>query len=225
MGRLLQSSGGIAAGDSPTWTGQHTFAAGTITDTKPLGITQTWNDAADTFKGLSIAITNTASAAASKLIDALVGGTSMFSVSPTGVLGLRVGSAAAPTINFGTANTGIFENGGGVSVSIGGTERLRISPGAITYHFSEDLSLYTATARVNFGAPQDTRLIRSAASVLRLDATSDTVGAALEMHEQTAPSAPSANRVRLYAVDNGAGKTQLMALFASGAAQQVAIEP
>ena len=50
-------------------------------------------------------------------------------------------------------------------------------------------------------------------------------GATFELEEQTAPSAPSANAVRIYAVDNGSGKTQLMALFASGAAQQIAIEP
>lgn len=50
-------------------------------------------------------------------------------------------------------------------------------------------------------------------------------GAAISLIEQTAPSAPSANGVYIYAQDNGAGKTQLMALFASGAAQQLAIEP
>jgi hypothetical protein len=43
--------------------------------------------------------------------------------------------------------------------------------------------------------------------------------------EQTAPSAPAANGYRIFAQDNGAGKTQLMVLFASGAAQQIAIEP
>lgn len=45
------------------------------------------------------------------------------------------------------------------------------------------------------------------------------------MTEMTAPSAPAPNTVRIYAVDNGSGKTQLMALFAQGAAQQIAIEP
>jgi len=45
------------------------------------------------------------------------------------------------------------------------------------------------------------------------------------LKEMTAPAAPAANTVRIYAVDNGAGKTQLMALFATGAAQQIAIEP
>ena len=51
------------------------------------------------------------------------------------------------------------------------------------------------------------------------------VGAYHEMAEMTAPSAPAADGVRIYAVDNGSGKTQLMALFATGAAQQIAIEP
>lgn len=43
--------------------------------------------------------------------------------------------------------------------------------------------------------------------------------------EQTAPSAPAANGYRIFAQDNGAGKTQLMVIFATGAAQQIAIEP
>ena len=47
----------------------------------------------------------------------------------------------------------------------------------------------------------------------------------LELAEVSAPAAPSADRVRIFAQDNGAGKTQLMALFATGAAQQIAIEP
>lgn len=46
-----------------------------------------------------------------------------------------------------------------------------------------------------------------------------------EMLETADPAAPVANRVRLYIRDNGSGKTQLMALFSSGAAQQVAIQP
>jgi len=46
----------------------------------------------------------------------------------------------------------------------------------------------------------------------------------LEMTEITAPSS-LANHVRIYAEDNGAGKTRLMAQFGSGAAQQLAIQP
>lgn len=47
----------------------------------------------------------------------------------------------------------------------------------------------------------------------------------LQFGEMTAPSAPDANNVRIYAEDNGSGKTRLMARFATGASQQLAIEP
>ena len=46
-----------------------------------------------------------------------------------------------------------------------------------------------------------------------------------QMTEMTAPAAPAANGVRIYAEDDGAGKTRLMARFATGAAVQIAIEP
>lgn len=48
---------------------------------------------------------------------------------------------------------------------------------------------------------------------------------ALTLKEMAAPGVGAANTVRLYAVDNGAGKTQLMAQFATGSPVQVAIEP
>lgn len=46
-----------------------------------------------------------------------------------------------------------------------------------------------------------------------------------QMTEMVAPAAPAVNSVRIYAEDNGAGKTRLMARFNTGAAQQIAIEP
>uniref|UniRef100_A0A6M3KW31 Uncharacterized protein n=2 Tax=viral metagenome TaxID=1070528 RepID=A0A6M3KW31_9ZZZZ len=46
-----------------------------------------------------------------------------------------------------------------------------------------------------------------------------------ELPEVSAPGAGAANTARIYAQDNGAGKTQIMAQFATGAAQQIAIEP
>lgn len=71
----------------------------------------------------------------------------------------------------------------------------------------------------------DARLSRVATGVLYLGTQNAAVGAVLQMQERTAPSAPAANNVYLYAEDNGSGKTRLMALFSSGAAQQVAIQP
>lgn len=48
---------------------------------------------------------------------------------------------------------------------------------------------------------------------------------ALTLAEMTAPGAPGSNGCVIYAEDNGSGKTRLMVRFASGAAQQIAIEP
>lgn len=52
-----------------------------------------------------------------------------------------------------------------------------------------------------------------------------TVTGSMLMVEQTEPAAPAADKVLVYAKDNGSGKTQLMARFSSGAAQQIAIQP
>lgn len=51
------------------------------------------------------------------------------------------------------------------------------------------------------------------------------LGRHMDFTEKTAPASPGADIVRVYAEDNGAGKTRLMALFSSGAAQQIAIQP
>jgi hypothetical protein len=48
---------------------------------------------------------------------------------------------------------------------------------------------------------------------------------ALEFAEMTAPGAGAVNTARLYAVDNGAGKTQLAVIFNTGAVQVLATEP
>ncbi|MEK7954265.1 hypothetical protein [Luteolibacter soli] len=47
----------------------------------------------------------------------------------------------------------------------------------------------------------------------------------IEGTEQAAPPAPPADGFRIYAEDNGAGKTRLMVRFATGAPQQIAIQP
>jgi len=47
----------------------------------------------------------------------------------------------------------------------------------------------------------------------------------VNLQETSDPAAPGSNEVRLYAKDNGAGKTQLVARFATGAVQTIATEP
>jgi hypothetical protein len=55
----------------------------------PLALTQTWNNVATTFTGLQVNVTDTASAAASLLMDLRVGGVSRFNVSKSGTIILR----------------------------------------------------------------------------------------------------------------------------------------
>jgi hypothetical protein len=75
-------------------------------------------------------------------------------------------------------------------------------------------------------AAGDVHFVREGSGLLSLrGGAGAAAGCALNFLEQTPPAAPATNQVRIYAQDNGAGKTQLMALFATGAAQQIAIEP
>jgi len=46
----------------------------------------------------------------------------------------------------------------------------------------------------------------------------------LDFGEVTAPEAPAANGVRIYAEDNGSGKTRIVAKFATGAAIVIATQ-
>ena len=48
----------------------------------------------------------------------------------------------------------------------------------------------------------------------------------IELQElSTDIAAPGVNRVRIYAVDNGSSKTRLAARFATGAVQEIEVEP
>jgi hypothetical protein len=85
--------------------------------------------------------------------------------------------------------------------------------GAMTLGFNVDSQTNNS---VNIGV--------SATPELVITAGATTLTGFLQGTEQVAPSAPAANGFRIYAVDNG-GKTELLALFNSGAAQRIAIQP
>jgi hypothetical protein len=183
---LNLASPGAIGGTTPaagTFTKVTVTGGTTTTDNPIITGTQTWNDAGVTFTGYKINITSTASAAASKLVDWQVGGTSMFSVNKAGDITMGNGS---------------------VLTAVAGLE-LRYASG---------MQLVVRNGPT-------TEIVRFAAS----EGMQFLNGGYIQFKEQTAPAAPAADSVRLYAVDNGAGKTQLMALFSSGAAQQVAIQP
>jgi hypothetical protein len=90
-GQLQYNDGSAFAGMAGTsWdntTRSLTITGATVTASSPiLNLSQTWNDAAVTFAGLRLNVTDTASAAASLLLDLQVGGTSFVSASKAGDL-------------------------------------------------------------------------------------------------------------------------------------------
>ena len=101
--RLTLSSTGVA------------IASGTITTSQPLSLTQTWNAAGVTFKGIDVNVTDTSSASGSLLMDLRVGGVSRFSVTKSG--GINLGSNilqsggsiyCGGSLIFSTANQDVF---------------------------------------------------------------------------------------------------------------------
>ena len=66
---------------SPAFTTGISITGGTVTVNSPvISSSQTWNDSAIAFAGISLAVTDTASSATSSLIDLSVGGVSKFSI-------------------------------------------------------------------------------------------------------------------------------------------------
>ncbi len=82
---------------------------GTISDASDaVSISATWNDVADTFNGILVSITNTFSAAASRLLNLKVGGTSVFSVDVSGntLVAGTLGVTGAATLSSTLGVTG-----------------------------------------------------------------------------------------------------------------------
>lgn len=105
---------------------------------------------------------------------------------------------------------------------VGNTVKNAIYDGGIDLGSSSEIGFYSTDNAL--GGTRDAGLKRTANSVIK-PTDGSTGGGGLQFQEMTAPDTPAANNVILYAEDNGSGKTRLMALFPTGAAQQVAIEP
>jgi hypothetical protein len=104
------NDGGAFGGDSGL-TYDDTAGALTVggktatTDSPVLNLSQTWNNAATTFTGLKLNVTNTASAAGSNLLDLQVGGTRQVSIDAVGLVELA-GSTVSGGISFGSKQYG-----------------------------------------------------------------------------------------------------------------------
>jgi hypothetical protein len=131
---------------------------------------------------------------------------------------LQIGAEAAGTGLFRTVQVGSIADNRYFEASVGNHTALYSGGSRLTFN-----SYYLGIG-VAAGAP-DAGFSRTTAAVMRVCGSSGANAGALEFLEQAAPAAPAANSVRIYAEDNGSGKTRLMALFATGAAQQIAIEP
>jgi len=165
---------------------------------------------------------------AANTISGYTGGTLRFTLN-TASLTLTVplvasnaGNVGVPDISFaGDTNTGFYS-------SSDGTVWTTIN-GALYGGWASGFLLMNSTIGLGWGtnltgALPDLAMRRIGAGIIGLDTGTAAAGAALEMYEQTAPAAGAANSCRLYCVD-AAGKTQLRAIFASGASQLIAAEP
>lgn len=89
-------------------------------------LTDTWNNVATTFTAIKMTVTDTTSAAGSKLIDLLVGASSKFNVDKAGnttIAGYLVtadGSVSAPAIRGADADSGIYFIGNNVRIACDG---------------------------------------------------------------------------------------------------------
>ena len=116
----------IVIGDSAEGLGSNTVVLGadSIVTTAlkgNVGITSTWNDGATAFNGIKLDVTDTASAAGSKLLDLQVGGVSKFSVAADANIHITEGNFTGRTAitlpefsNIETGNGRLwFQDGGG----------------------------------------------------------------------------------------------------------------
>lgn len=149
--------------------GSTTLSGTTITANAPVvNFAQTWNNAAVTFTGAKLNITDTASDAASLLMDLQVGGASRFSVGKAGNATATVGSAAAPSFAMGT--TGLFTRAvtARLNFTINGFDTgVEIGPAVLALQNTASLSWVSGTLP---SSGLDTHFTRRGAANLRLGA-------------------------------------------------------
>lgn len=163
--------------------------------------------------------------------DAIIlvaGGTTRFTLNTTGMTTTvphiaPIGTAAACGFAFaGSLGDGMFQDANAwIGIANDGVQALAIDGSG--FFVRNDMVVGWNNGALPVSAP-DLKLTRTAPAIMCLSAATLTTGATLEMYEQTAPAAGAANSCRLYCVD-AAGKTQLRAIFNTGASQLIAAEP
>ena len=173
---LVQLSGGSGAFASDTGFSYDTtskaltLGGGTLTTSNPvINATQTWNAAGVTFTGVKENITNTASAAASKLMDLQVWGTSAFSVDKSGNVTYGIGASGVLIAGTSTAQISRF-NGqtfgfGNTSGVIGASAGLSGLAAAVSSYIG-----FSPNANLSAVPTPDTMFTRQGAANMHLGA-------------------------------------------------------
>lgn len=162
---------------------QLAISSGAVTTSVPLlDLAQTWNAGAVTFTGLKLNVTDTASAAASNLLDLQVGGSSKFAVAKSGALTVPstatltstqaqfpLGSVVAgnsPGISFLTAtNMGLGANASNLAVWVNGIIGQNYNATNLESRLASDWTFSWSSA-TNNNATADLALRRDAANTL-----------------------------------------------------------
>lgn len=134
--------------DGLEWSGRWIRTTATVTADTPLAnVAQTWNAAGVTFTLLKANVTDTASAAASLLVDLQVGGSSKFKIDKAGNATFAGGLTIAAATKFyldGGGNTYIQEEAADtISVFTGGTRRFQVASGTATFESGMKLGVGT----------------------------------------------------------------------------------
>ena len=163
---------------------QLAISSGAVTTSVPLlDLAQTWNAGAVTFTGLKLNVTDTASAAASNLLDLQVGGSSKFAVAKSGALtipsvatlnssqalfplGSVVAGTVTPGISFLTAtNMGLGANASNLAVWVNGVIGQNYNATNLESRLASDWTFSWSSA-TNNNATADLALRRDAANTL-----------------------------------------------------------
>lgn len=139
-----------------------TVASHTHTTSNPaISVAQTWNAGAATFTGWKLNITNTASAAASLLMDLQVGATSKFAVRKDGLITGGGGTGSA-SINLGTAGAN------DTYIGVGDT---RVGHRTTTngWFVGANMHFGWTSSNINAAGTIDTCLYRKAAKIIEIN--------------------------------------------------------
>lgn len=115
------SGGGLPTGVTSPGDGALDYSTGTLVASRPsVNVSQTWNNAAVPFSADVVNITDTASAAASTLLDRRVGGVSRFSVNKNGGISVPYNPSFRPYSSTSGANGfQLYSGGPGVQIERG----------------------------------------------------------------------------------------------------------